>query len=92
MDLDTTNKLHTIIDDLIAKHKNNEYVYGRLHNYIENLLPVALDNATELNKQREARRHTLSANQDEFTKRFLQKNNYYHLSYQTIPLLGCLLF
>jgi len=78
MDLDTTNKLHTIIDDLITKHKNNEYVYGRLHNYIEYLLPVALDNATELNKQREARRTTLSANQDEFTKRFLQKNNYYY--------------
>ena len=74
----TTNKLHTIIDDLIIKHKDNEYVYGRLVNYIENLLPVALHNATEINKQREARRTILSANQDEFTARFLQKNHYFY--------------
>jgi len=73
-----TNKLHTTIDDLISKHKDNEYVYGRLVNYIENLLPVALDNATEINKQREARRTILSANQDEFTSRFLQKNHYFY--------------
>ena len=77
MDL-TINKLHTIIDDLITKHKDNDYVYGRLVNYIENLLPVALDNATEINKQREARRTILSANQDEFTSRFLQKNHYFY--------------
>ena len=79
MDLDTTTqKLHSVIDHLIAKHKDNDYVFGRLVNYIENLLPVALDNATELNKQRETRRNTLSANRDEFTTRFLQKNNYYY--------------
>ena len=81
MDLATTTteqNLHQIIDDLISKHKDNEYVYGRLVNYIENLLPVALDNAVELNKQREARRNTLCANRDEFTTRFLQKNNYYY--------------
>ena len=79
MDLDTTAiNLHVTLDNLIAKHKSNEYVYGRLVNYIENLLPVALDNATSLNIQREARRNTLSANRDEFTTRFLQKNNYYY--------------
>jgi hypothetical protein len=81
MDLVSNNSatnLHAILDDLIAKHKSNEYVYGRLLNYIENLLPVALDNATALNIQREARRNTLSANRDEFTTRFLQKNNYYY--------------
>jgi hypothetical protein len=70
--------LHKTIDDLISKHKDNHYVYGRLVNYIENLLPLALDNAVELNKQREARRNMLSANKDEFTARFLQKNNYYY--------------
>jgi len=79
MDLaNTTSKLHTILDDLICKHKDNEYVYGRLINYVENLLPIALNNATEINKQREARRTILSANQDEFTSRFLQKNHYFY--------------
>ena len=72
MELDnTTSKLHNTLDNLINKHKDNEYVFGRLVNYIENLLPTALDNATELNKKREARRTILSANQDEFTVRFL---------------------
>ena len=70
--------LHEILSGLITKHKANEYVYGRLVNYIENLLPVALDNATETNKLREERRIKLSANRDEFTSSFLQKNNYFY--------------
>jgi hypothetical protein len=79
MDLvNTISKLHSTIDDLIAKHQPNDYVFGRLVNYIQNLLPGALDNATELNKQRETRRNILSANQDEFTARFLKRNNYFY--------------
>jgi hypothetical protein len=70
--------LHETLAGLITKHKDNEYVYGRLVNYIENLLPVALDNATETNKLREERRIKLSANRDEFTSSFLQKNNYFY--------------
>ena len=70
--------LHETLAGLITKHKDNEYVYGRLVNYIENLLPVALDNATETNKLREERRNKLSANRDEFTFTFLQKNNYFY--------------
>jgi hypothetical protein len=71
-------KMHEILDGLITKHQNNEYVYGRLVHYIETLLPAALDNATEVNKQREERRSQLSANRDEFTARFLSKNNYFY--------------
>ena len=78
MDIDLTDKLHKSLDMLIDKHKTNEYVFGRLVNYIENLLPVALATATEVNKQREARRTLLSANQEEFTTRFLQKNHYFY--------------
>ena len=73
-----SDKMHEILDGLIAKHQNNEYVYGRLLHYIETLLPAALDNATEINKQREERRSQLSANRDEFTARFLSKNNYFY--------------
>ena len=63
-------KLHHQLQNMIEKYNNNEYVFGRLTNYIENLLPTALENATELQKQREDRRNQLSANRDEFTTRF----------------------
>lgn len=70
--------LHHLLDALIDKYKSNEYVYGRLVNYIEHLLPTALENDTALQKQREERRNQLSANRDEFTTRFLKKNSYYY--------------
>jgi hypothetical protein len=72
--------IHNNLDKMIQKYGNNEYVFGRLVNYIENLLPTALENATELQKQREERRNQLSANRDEFTTRFLQKNRYFYSS------------
>jgi len=74
----TKMKLHSLLDALIEKYKSNDYVYGRLINYIENLLPTALENDNSLQKQREERRNQLSANRDEFTTRFLKKNNYYY--------------
>ena len=70
--------IHHLLDALIEKYKSNEYVYGRLVNYIEHLLPTALENDTALQKQREERRNQLSANRDEFTTRFLKKNSYYY--------------
>jgi hypothetical protein len=76
--MSNVNNLHAMLDTLIDKHKDNEYVYGRLFNYIENLLPVALDNSVSLHKQREERRNQLSANRDEFTNRFLHINNYFY--------------
>jgi hypothetical protein len=65
---------------MIEKYKNNDYVFGRLINYIENLLPTVLENASETQKQREERRIQLSANRDEFTLRFLEKNRYFYSS------------
>ena len=46
--MDTINinaNLHRLLDNLIEKYEKNEYVYGRLCNYIEKLLPVALENS-----------------------------------------------
>ena len=74
----TNTNLYESLDALIEKYKSNDYVYGRLINYIENLLPTALENDTALQKQREERRNQLSANRDEFTTRFLKKNSYYY--------------
>jgi len=70
--------MHAKLQTMIEKYSNNEYVFGRLVNYMENLLPTALENATELQKQREDRRNQLSANRDEFTTRFLEKNRYFY--------------
>ena len=72
LDADKLNadKLHSIINQLLDKHKSNNYVYGRLIHYIEHSLPAALENATEVHKQREERRCLLSANRDEFTYGF----------------------
>lgn len=74
----TITNMHELLDALIEKYKSNEYVYGRLVNYIEHLLPTALENDTALQKQREERHNQLSANRDEFTTRFLKKNSYYY--------------
>ncbi len=70
--------MHAKLQIMIEKYSNNEYVFGRLVNHMENLLPSALENATELQKQREERRTQLSANRDEFTTRFLEKNRYFY--------------
>ena len=72
--------MHSMLDKMIEKYSNNEYVFGRLINYMEHLLPTSLENATELHKQREDRRNQLSANRDEFTLRFLEKNRYFYSS------------
>jgi hypothetical protein len=72
--------MHANLDKMIENYSKNDYVFGRLVNYMENLLPTALENAAELQKQREERRLQLSANRDEFTGRFLEKNRYFYSS------------
>ena len=72
--------LHNLLDTLIKKYEPNDYVYGRLTNYMEKLLPVALENAALIYKQRDERKKQLTTDKDEFTNRFLQKNNYFYSS------------
>ena len=70
--------LHQLLANLITKYETNEYVYGRLTNYMEKLLPVALENSALIYKQRDERKKQLTSDKDEFTNRFLQKNNYFY--------------
>ena len=74
----TNVNLHRLLDTLIQKYEQNDYVYGRLTNYMEKLLPVALDNSALIYKQRDERKKQLTSDKDEFTNRFLQKNNYFY--------------
>ena len=72
------DKIHQTIDNLNEKYKDNEYVNGRLVNYIENLLPAALESDALTYKQREERKKQLMTFKDDFTTRFLHKNNYFY--------------
>jgi len=74
----TRDNLHKILDTLINKYESNDYVYGRLCNYMEKLLPASLENSVNIYKQRETRKKQLTSDKDEFTNRFLQKNNYFY--------------
>lgn len=70
--------LHSLLDDLIIKYKSNSYISFRIGNYLENLLPITLENEAEQYKQREERKKQLTEYKDEFTNRFLTKNKYFY--------------
>ena len=66
------------LKELNEKYKDSEYLSGRLINYMENLLPAALESDALNYKQREDRKKQLTTFKDEFTTRFLHKNNYFY--------------
>lgn len=70
--------LHQKLDTLIQKYQDNEYMFNRLSNYMENLLPTFLESEYTVHLQREERKKNLTNNRDEFVNRFLHKNNYYY--------------
>lgn len=74
----TYSKLHDNLDKLIEKYKENEYMFSRLDNYMENLLPTILENELVTYNERETRKKELNNNRDEFVHRFLHKNKYYY--------------
>jgi len=70
-------RLHDLLDALIDKYCDDDYVEGRLRNYIE-LLPSALENAKKTHQQREEKKQKLTGFRNEFTERFMHKNNYFY--------------
>ena len=73
--------MHHTLDDLILKYQDNEYVRGRLKNYITHLLPIALENADSVHKQREERKQNLQLLQEDFILRFLSTTNCFYHTY-----------
>ena len=71
-------KLYDALDNLISKHKNNDYIMGRLEMYMTQLLPNALETETQTHARREQRKHILNEGKEKFIERFLCKNNYYY--------------
>jgi hypothetical protein len=76
----TNTTIHKHLDVLLQKYQDNEYMTARLSNYMEHLLPTALETEYTTHLQREERKKNLSTNRDEFINRFLCKNNYYYSS------------
>jgi len=72
--------LQVILNSMIEKYKNNNYIQGRINYYIEQFLPAALENDEVAHTQREIRKKQLTEYRDEFTSCFLHKNKYYYAS------------
>jgi len=71
-------ELHDMIDVLIDKYKDNDYIFNRLKNTILTQLPNALTNAEILYEQRNDRKAMLISNGDKFIEDFLNENRYYY--------------
>ena len=79
-----TNNLHNKLDELIKKYEKNEYVMGRLENYVENTLPSLLENADKNNIERVKRKEELTNISDIYINKFLLSNNYYYCSHNEL--------
>ena len=80
-------QLHYSLDFLLEKYKDNDYISGRIVNYMEHILPVALENDEQARKDREERKKNLELERDDFTSRFLHLNKYFYTSQTELFLL-----
>ena len=69
--------LHEKLDELVEKYSDNEYVYGRLVNYMENVLPTYLDTALKTQTERKKRKSDLNNASEEFKNTFMLKNSFF---------------
>ena len=74
----SAERIHIMLENLIIRYSDNEYMSSRLVNYIEYLLPTALENERENYIIREERKKQLIQDKDEFVLRFLHRNNYFY--------------
>lgn len=73
-------KLLDKLNLLIEKYENNDYIFKRLTNYIDNLLPAALEASEKMQIERTKRKVSLIQGTDEFAEVFLLKNRFYYCS------------
>lgn len=70
------SQLHQIVTNLIETYKDDEYIIGRLRNYMQFILPATLENAAILFKQRDERKKLLHYECEDFIRRFLHTHRY----------------
>jgi hypothetical protein len=87
INLDKQKQLHHSLDYLLEKYKDNDYISGRIVNYMEHILPVALENDEQSRKDREERKKNLELERDDFTSRFLHLNKYFYTPQTELFLL-----
>lgn len=86
MNVEQDKSLHETLDTLIDRYSENQYVYGRLVNYIDNILPSYLETALKTQEERKKRKDDLSSASEEFIKTFLLKHHYYYSSHNELFL------
>ena len=69
-----------IVKNLFEQYKNSPNMKQKISHYIKDM-PSVCENASQQQKQREERRHTLEEKSEEFIEEFLAKTHFfYHLS------------
>lgn len=86
MDENIRKKLHETLDTLANNYSENQYVSGRLVNYIENILPSYLETAEKTQGQRKKRKDDLSNASEEFITTFMLTHPYYYSSHNELFL------
>ena len=81
MDEDTSRlqQYSTIIEELLEKYKNNDYMKQRLNYHITNLLPSTLENECKNHDKRVIRNDLLIHEHQQFIQVFLSENQYFYL-------------
>jgi hypothetical protein len=69
-----------IINDLVKKYENNEYMMQRIHLHLVNYLPNTLENECKTYEKRVERNLYLTNEQQLFIQVFLSKHQYYYLN------------
>lgn len=76
---DASQELHNILDNIINKYSNDEYMYNRIHTYIKKQLPYIIDGFKDDYTVRQTRLKELSFEKDKFINDFLSYNPYYYV-------------
>lgn len=69
-----------IINELLEKYSNDDYMLTKTHNYICNQLPTFIDNIKRSHEERMVRLETMNNDKDLFIEYFLCTNRYFYVS------------
>jgi hypothetical protein len=77
--LDKNNLIETV-NNLLDKYKENDYMYQKINNYINNQLSGIFETMNDQHNQRVIRMTELTSEQDTFIQAFLNNNQYFYSS------------
>ena len=76
--------LHDMIDSLYSQYSTQPAILDRLRHGIERVLPASLQSAEAALAANSARRQELAEGSEEFRVSFMERNNYFYLSYPEV--------